>query len=512
MKKNKKAKNSTNGLKRKESADAEKEKDDSDVETVPDEDASNGEKEKPEGNSNAEKSETSSSISSSSSTNGSDKKPMGILEKLKAAEPLNFFLTKIRDSPGTHAEARSIYIADLLHPRLGDLKRTLQINFMVEWDWLRMNYEVTKNDSKPLLILHGEDNPDLRPANLPDNVKAVRIRSKYPYGTHHTKIMLLHYEDDSVRVVVSTANLVSGDWENRTQGLWVSPRCPRLEEEEAESAEAKGEAKTGFKAAFLRYLKYYEVSPLRTYIETVKCCDFSAVNVFFVASVPNAHKGRELDLWGHKAVAAILRKHLKAKSVDKSWPLVMQCSSIGSLGNNEALWFKGEFAQTLSTTTSSTTTASDVSVVYPSKSDVFQSHDGLLGGGCLPYSRRTHEKQIWLEKYFCRWRAHSTHRNRAMPHIKTYTRLSPDTTSSSSFFLLTSANLSKAAWGSLNKAKDSLLVMSYEAGVIFLPEFVYGKEVFELGSEISLPYDVPLTPYTAADTPWFMDILRESMM
>ena len=40
--------------------------------------------------------------------------------------------------------------------------------------------------------------------------------------------MLLIYEDDSMRVVVSTANLVASDWENRTQGVWVSPKCPKM--------------------------------------------------------------------------------------------------------------------------------------------------------------------------------------------------------------------------------------------------------------------------------------------
>jgi hypothetical protein len=56
------------------------------------------------------------------------------------------FFTKVKDSPATLKDLRSIYMTDLLHPRLGDLKRSLQINFMVEWEWLKMNYEVTKND------------------------------------------------------------------------------------------------------------------------------------------------------------------------------------------------------------------------------------------------------------------------------------------------------------------------------------------------------------------------------
>ena len=53
-----------------------------------------------------------------------------------------------------------------------------QINFIVEWDWLEMNLEVAKIDSKPLLILYGDDNPDLHASNLPSNVRAIRIRPR----------------------------------------------------------------------------------------------------------------------------------------------------------------------------------------------------------------------------------------------------------------------------------------------------------------------------------------------
>jgi hypothetical protein len=60
----------------------------------------------------------------------------------------------------------------------------------------------------------------------------------------------------------------------------------------------------------------------------------------------------------------------------------------------------------------------DISLVYPTKRDVLQSHDSLLGGGCLPYARKTHEKQVWLEKFLCSWKAEETNRNKAMPHIK----------------------------------------------------------------------------------------------
>ena len=69
-----------------------------------------------------------------------------VQRKLAAAAPFNYFLTKVKDSPATHKDLSSIYFAELLHPSLGKLKKSLQINFMVEWEWLKMNYEITKND------------------------------------------------------------------------------------------------------------------------------------------------------------------------------------------------------------------------------------------------------------------------------------------------------------------------------------------------------------------------------
>ena len=71
-----------------------------------------------------------------------------------------------------------------------------------------------------------------------------------------------------------------------------------------------------------------------------------------------------------------------------------------------------------------------------------------------------------------------------------------------SYFLLTSANLSKAAWGSLNKSEDKLWIQSYEAGVLLLPRFTHGlahqkyavtAESATKPAELVLPYDLPLT-------------------
>ena len=48
--------------------------------------------------------------------------------------------------------------------------------------------------------------------------------NRYRFSIKYLQMMVFVYEDESVRVVVHTANLVGSDWENRTQGVWVSPR------------------------------------------------------------------------------------------------------------------------------------------------------------------------------------------------------------------------------------------------------------------------------------------------
>jgi tyrosyl-DNA phosphodiesterase 1 len=81
-----------------------------------------------------------------------------------------------------------------------------------------------------------------------------------------------------------------------------------------------------------------------------------------------------------------------------------------------------------------------------------------------------------IHGFHSQWKAKKRHRNQAMPHIKSYCRWTGDQLS---WFLLTSANLSKAAWGVYNKSAKfdtPLRVSNYEAGVLFLPKFVVSRK------------------------------------
>ncbi|GFG33166.1 hypothetical protein Cfor_07554, partial [Coptotermes formosanus] len=121
--------------------------------------------------------------------------------------------------------------------------------------------------SKPLFILHGQEDDMLKdPKSLPHNIKARGIKPS-AFGHHHTKMSLFYYKDNSMRVVFSTANLISSDWYNRTRvvgvkyyRVWVSPSCPQLP---VESDTRAGESPTEFKADLLHYMAFYQLPALQ---------------------------------------------------------------------------------------------------------------------------------------------------------------------------------------------------------------------------------------------------------
>ena len=143
-----------------------------------------------------------------------ERKESKIPRKLETGAPYNFFLTKIRDCPDTHNALDSL--------------SSLHINFMVDLELLLMKYWVTLTKDRTLVILYGVESLS-QPPVLREVCPSCRVaieEPKYPYGTLHTKMMLLTYEDGGLRVVVHTANLVPGNLENRTPGLRVSDECP----------------------------------------------------------------------------------------------------------------------------------------------------------------------------------------------------------------------------------------------------------------------------------------------
>ncbi|XP_054305851.2 tyrosyl-DNA phosphodiesterase 1 isoform X4 [Pongo pygmaeus] len=341
-----------------------------------------------------------------------------IWDMLDKGNPFQFYLTRVSGVKPKY-NSGALHIKDILSPLFGTLVSSAQFNYCFDVDWLVKQYP-PEFRKKPILLVHGdkrEAKAHLHAQAKPyENISLCQAKLDIAFGTHHTKMMLLLYEE-GLRVVIHTSNLIHADWHQKTQG------------------------------------------------------------VYLIGSTPGRFQGSQKDNWGHFRLKKLLKDHASSMPDAESWPVVGQFSSIGSLGSDESKWLCSEFKESMLTLGKENKTPGKSSVplylIYPSVENVRTSLEGYPAGGSLPYSIQTAEKQNWLHSYFHKWSAETSGRSNAMPHIKTYMRPSPDF-SKIAWFLVTSANLSKAAWGALEKNGTQLMIRSYELGVLFLPSAFIG--------------------------------------
>ncbi|NWX81403.1 TYDP1 phosphodiesterase, partial [Nothoprocta pentlandii] len=438
---------------------------------------------------------------------------------LNGGNPFRFFLTKVRGIEQSY-NSGALHIKDILSPLFGTLLSSAQFNYCIDVEWLVKQYP-QEFRKKPLLIVHGEKRESkaelLAQARPYENISFCQAKLDIAFGTHHTKMMLLLYEE-GLRVVIHTSNLISEDWHQKTQGIWISPLYPRLPQGATDSA---GESETNFKSDLISYLAAYNSPALKEWIDNIQEHDLSETRVYLLGSTPGRYQGIDKEKWGHLRLRKLLREGSSSVAAQESWPIVGQFSSIGSMGADESKWLCSEFQDSLVATGASGTAlpkcAVPIHLVYPTVDNVRQSLEGYPAGGSLPYSLQTAQKQLWLHSYFHKWSAEVSGRSHAMPHIKTYMRPSPDF-QKIAWFLVTSANLSKAAWGALEKNGTQLMIRSYELGVLFLPSaFGLDKGYFHVKSKLHseskdpvtsfpVPYDLPPEQYGSKDRPWIWNI------
>uniref|UniRef100_A0A8I3W3T8 Tyrosyl-DNA phosphodiesterase 1 n=2 Tax=Callithrix jacchus TaxID=9483 RepID=A0A8I3W3T8_CALJA len=432
-----------------------------------------------------------------------------IWDMLDKGNPYQFYLTRVSGIKPKY-NSGALHIKDILSPLFGTLVSSAQFNYCFDVDWLVKQYP-REFRKKPILLVHGdkrEAKAHLHAEAKPyENISLCQAKLDIAFGTHHTKMMLLLYEE-GLRVVIHTSNLIHADWHQKTQGVWLSPLYPRI----VDGTHKSGESTTHFKADLISYLMAYNAPSLKEWIDVIHEHDLSETNVYLIGSTPGRFQGSQKDNWGHFRLRKVLKDHASSIPNEESWPVVGQFSSIGSLGADESKWLCSEFKESMLALGKESKTPGKSSVplylIYPSVENVRTSLEGYPAGGSLPYSIQTAEKQNWLHSYFHKWSAETSGRSNAMPHIKTYMRPSPDF-SKIAWFLITSANLSKAAWGALEKNGTQLMIRSYELGVLFLPS-AFGldsfkvKQKFFAGSQepmttFPVPYDLPPELYGSKD-------------
>lgn len=370
------------------------------------------------------------------------------------------------------------------------------------------------------------------------------------FGTHHSKMLILFRHDDTAQVVIHTANMISKDWTNMTNAVWQSPFLPCTSTPDDSSA--VGEAAVGsglkFKADLLSYLRAYNTrrNVCKALVDELAKYDFSAIRGTLIASVPGRHAVEDdpsITRWGWAAMKHSLRsvpiQHGKSE-------VVAQISSIATLGGTDSWIQKTLFDSFWSPSKSKL--KPEFKVIFPTADEIRRSLDGYASGGSIHTKIQSaqQQKQLqYLRPIFCHWANDAgkgvpsdglssnlgdkdSGRQRAAPHIKTYIRYNESNTID--WALLTSANISKQAWGEAATGAREIRIASWEIGVLVWPELVADEDgskmvgVFKTdmpssndinGSKgesskdenaplvgLRIPYNLPLQKYGPTEKPW----------
>ncbi|KAI9253391.1 tyrosyl-DNA phosphodiesterase I [Phascolomyces articulosus] len=397
-----------------------------------------------------------------------------------------------------------VRLTDLLYH--DDLERIVQFNFTVDLEYLMENVHPKVRTKIPITVIHGhrheESKQDIqREARNWPNVRLISPYIRDQYGTHHTKAMLLFFNKNgnkSVRLVISTANLCQDDWESMTQGIYQTSHCPLKTNTSTNQGTTVGsECGSRFERDLLNYLDAYGAS-LRDIRDFIRQYDWSDCKGILIGSVPGYHRGEQtMRLWGLQRLANVLKSHvsLDPECVKDGSTIIAQCSSVGSLRGK---WFQKDFSRCMSeATNASSANTPEIKFMYPTVDEVSKSHNGIVSSaGFLRLEDGVYrQSKSWLDNHLCKWVSVESGRQKVMPHIKTYTRVYG--WNNIAWHLLTSANLSRAAWGEFQKENTQLYIKSFELGVFICPSLFETSDhsnIQMLAATIQVPRPIPIIP------------------
>ncbi|THW38291.1 phospholipase D/nuclease [Aureobasidium pullulans] len=463
-------------------------------------------------------------------------------EQQTITESSPFQLTRIRDLPAS-ANVDTVTLSDILGEPM--IKEQWQFNFLLDIDFIMSHLDEDVRDTVQTKIIHG-----FHEKNSLSRISLEETAKKYPnvqalhtwipaYGTHHSKMMILIRHDDTAQVVIHTANMISQDWTNLSQAVWRSPLLPLSAIDDSTSDAPMGSG-ARFKQDLLNYLEVYKDKyrdHTRPLINQLKKYDFSSVKAALVASVPGKQqigtnsitKGQ--SLWGWPGLERVLKQVPSTASASKA-QINVQISSVGTAPEK---WLDG-FFDVLGTTTTGKQPKlrkPSVRVIFPTADEIRRSLDGYRSGSSIHMKLDSQMQKLqfkYMKPLLCTWagdakegdQVREAGRRRAAPHIKTFIRFSDDDCNNIDWTLVTSANLSKQAWGEMANKQGDVNIKSFEIGVLVCPQWlaedgqkavmvpVFKKDKPEADAPedadkkigVRMPYDLPLTPYLEGEEPW----------
>lgn len=358
---------------------------------------------------------------------------------------------------------------------------------------------------------------------------------RIPYGVHHSKLFLIGYSNGTLRVVIHTANLRYNDIHLKTQGAYLQDFMLKSNDNKNPTSTHPlprndfEDTLVSYIGTY-GYTKSRVWNPhtsVCTLTQLLRRYDFSTARATLIPSTPGYHALAPDDDTCHLGHLR-LRRALAASANDNNQreasatvgvppprnrqeqvpsatsKIVCQFSSMGSL--TEA-WLR-ELELSMDVNAHSNTKAQKKSgpppmqqafhhpycklqFVYPTVEEIRASVEGYRGGASVPGSAKNVGKPF-LRPLYHKWSRPNKDRNpnkaatatttpvgdtqdtfqrsRHVPHIKTYYQLTPNGTGME-WFVLTSHNMSKAAWGEVVRSRrhgneKRLFIRHWELGVL----------------------------------------------
>ena len=186
------------------------------------------------------------------------------------------------------------------------------------------------------------------------------------WGTHHSKIALLFYED-CLRICIRTFNDVFPDVHQKSNAMYLQD-FPLKTSGQANASES--DFGNDFKVQLVKYFGRcggFDAAELDPY-------DFSTAAVAIVSSVPGYHTGKHMTDWGQLRLKQLLARHVKAEG--EGGGIICQASSFGNLPKK---WLD-DFHTTLATTATSSPKPA-LYLVAPTISQIRDSVEGIRKTG-----------------------------------------------------------------------------------------------------------------------------------
>ena len=317
------------------------------------------------------------------------------------------------------------------------------------------------------------------------------------YGCTHSKFFLVKYRSGRLRVNIHTSNHRPEDFHKKCQAAFIQDFLPKTDDQVFDSSD--------FEESLVTYMESYRLlEPLdwnggrsggeaKTLVQHLQTYDFSTAVGVLIPSIPGYHSlGPKNEAFGFIKVQKCIQKYCNTKrnnSLATPGPIVCQFSSMGSL----TIPYLDKIAyawnvQTANNRISPTIkpprdiSSSLLKIVWPTFQEVASSVEGWMGGGSVP-GRTKNLVKPFVGPLLHKWSGATTSQNclqkaKHVPHIKTYYQMSSaarpksEKDESMEWFVVSSHNLSKTAWGELQNRMvegEVLTVQHWELGVFISP-------------------------------------------